>query len=84
MRKMMRQFYLMLVCLLVFDPVALDQACADACNAQTPMPNSLLNDHMHEEGFHDHHDHFTNTTPETNWKGMLGTCGKDWFRYKRI
>lgn len=31
-----------------FDPVALDQACADACNAQTPMPNSLLNDHMHK------------------------------------
>ena len=54
-----------------FDPVALDQACADACNAQTPMPNSLLNDHMHEEGFHDHHDHFTNTTPETNWKVCL-------------
>ena len=26
---------------------------------------------MHEEGFHDHHDHFTNTTPETNWKVCL-------------
>lgn len=54
-----------------FDPVALDQACADACNAQTPMPKSLLDDHIHEEGFHDHHDHFTNTTPETNWKVCL-------------
>lgn len=54
-----------------FDPVALDQACADACNAQTPMPKSLLDDHIHEEGFNDHHDHFTNTTPETNWKVCL-------------
>ena len=54
-----------------FDPVALDQACADACNAQTPMPNSLLDDQLHKEHFHDHHDHFTKTTPETNWKVCL-------------
>ena len=27
-----------------FDPVALDQACADACNAQKPMPGSLLDE----------------------------------------
>lgn len=65
-----------------FDPVALDQACADACNAQQPLPNSLLDDHLHDKHFHDHHDHFTNTTPETNWKSCLqhaeklglGTC----------
>ena len=25
-----------------FDPVALDQACVDACNAQQPMRGSLL------------------------------------------
>lgn len=54
-----------------FDPVALDQACADLCNAQEPLPNSLLHDHIHEAGFHDHHDHFTNTTPETNWSMCL-------------
>lgn len=54
-----------------FDPVALDQACVDACNAQEPMRNSLLDDHMHEEGFEDHHDHFTNTSPETNWEVCL-------------
>lgn len=59
-----------------FDPVALDQACADACNAQTPMPKSLLDDHLHSEGFHDHHDHFTNTTPETNWKVCLAHAEK--------
>ena len=54
-----------------FDPVALDQACADACNAQQPLPGSLLDDHMHEEHFHDHHDHFINTTPVTDWKVCL-------------
>ena len=54
-----------------FDPVALDQACADACNKMPVMPGSLLDDEMHKEHFCDHHDHFTNTTPETNWKVCL-------------
>nr|WP_317282665.1 DUF362 domain-containing protein [uncultured Sellimonas sp.] len=54
-----------------FDPVALDQACVDACNAQTPLPGSLLDERMHEEGFCDHHDHFTNTTPESGWEYCL-------------
>ena len=34
-----------------FDPVALDQACADDCNAQQPMPGSLLDDLMHDHDF---------------------------------
>lgn len=54
-----------------FDPVALDQACVDACNAQKPMPGSLLDDRMHEEGFCDHHDHFVNTTPDSGWEYCL-------------
>ena len=54
-----------------FDPVALDQACADACNAQQPIPGSLLDERMHAHGFCDHHDHFTNTTPESEWKVCL-------------
>ena len=54
-----------------FDPVALDQACADACNAQQPMRGSILDEHIHEEGFCDHHDHFTNTTPESEWETCL-------------
>ena len=37
-----------------FDPVALDQACADARNAQQPIPGSLLDDRMHEHDFCDH------------------------------
>ena len=59
-----------------FDPVALDQACADACLAQTPFANSQLGDHMAAEGFHDHHDHFTNTTPESEWQSCLEHAAK--------
>lgn len=54
-----------------FDPIALDQACADACNAAQPMHGSLLDERMHEPGFHDHHDHFQNTTPESEWETCL-------------
>ncbi len=54
-----------------FDPVALDMACADACNAQPVNPGSLLYDNMHADGFCDHHDHFVNTTPESDWKACL-------------
>lgn len=54
-----------------FDPVALDQACVDACLRQQPIRGSLLDDRMHEEGFVDHHDHFVNTTPESEWESCL-------------
>lgn len=54
-----------------FDPVALDQACADACLKATPLPNSVLGDHLSDEHFHDHHDHFKNTTPESEWETQL-------------
>ena len=53
------------------DPLALDQACADACLSATPLPNSQLHDHIHAPGFHDHHDHFVNSTPETDWRSCL-------------
>ena len=33
-----------------FDPVALDQACVDACLKQQPIPGSLLDDRMHAGG----------------------------------
>lgn len=54
-----------------FDPLALDQACADACLAATPMPNSQLSDHLADPNFHDHHDHFINSTPESEWRSCL-------------
>ena len=59
-----------------FDPVALDQACADACNAMPPVPGSVLDQHIHEEGFEDHHDHFVNTTPESEWESCLAHAEK--------
>ena len=49
------------------DPLALDQACVDACLAAEPMPDSQLADPK----FHDHHDHFTNSTPESEWRSCL-------------
>ena len=49
-----------------FDPVALDQACADAVNAQPGVPGSVL-----DEREHTHRDHFTDTHPDTNWETCL-------------
>lgn len=54
-----------------FDPLALDQACVDACLAAEPLPNSQLSDNMHSAAFVDHHDHFQNNAPETEWKNCL-------------
>ena len=54
-----------------FDPVALDQACADACLRQPVMPGSRLDQYLHTEGCEDHHDHFCNNFPETNWRSCL-------------
>ena len=54
-----------------FDPVALDQACVDACLAQTPYENSLLGDNMKKPDFEDHHDHFRNSSPESDWRNQL-------------
>ena len=53
------------------DPLALDQACVDACLNATPMPGSQLYERMHSPYFHDHHDHFKNSTPESEWKSCL-------------
>lgn len=54
-----------------FDPLALDQACADACMSSAPLPNSQLSDNMSRADFVDHHDHFKNSTPESEWKSCL-------------
>ena len=54
-----------------FDPLALDQACVDACMAAAPMPGSQLSDNLARRGFHDRHDHFINSTPESEWRSCL-------------
>ena len=51
-----------------FDPVALDMACIDAVNAQTPMCGSVA------DGPADHeyaHDHFQRIHPHTDWRSCL-------------
>ncbi len=59
-----------------FDPVALDQACADLCMAAQPLPNSRLADNMAAPGFVDWGDPFTNTTPESTWESCLAHAEK--------
>ena len=54
-----------------FDAVALDQACADACLAQTPIPGSRLSEMPHVSD-----DHFHNSYPETNWRAQLAHAEK--------
>lgn len=53
-----------------FDPVALDMACADACNRQPVIPGSMLDEQLHANA-HRHHDHFTDTFPTTSWRDTL-------------
>ena len=54
-----------------FDPIALDQACADACLKAKPLDNSQLGDHLAEPGWHCHHDHFKDSNPNIEWKATL-------------
>lgn len=54
-----------------FDPVALDQACADACLAASPLMNSQLSDHLAEKGWENHQDHFLDSNPRVDWKTTL-------------
>ena len=54
-----------------FDPLALDQACADACLKAQPLPNSQLAEQMALPDFCDRHDHFENTTPNSEYKTCL-------------
>ena len=54
-----------------FDPVAIDQACVDLCEKATPIRNSQLGDNMASPDFHDHHDVWLNSNPNTAWKETL-------------
>lgn len=74
-----------------FDPVALDQACADLCNRMPVMSGSILDDNCREHG-HDHEqghghehchadgagttDHFHMTHPDTEWESCLAHAEK--------
>lgn len=56
-----------------FDPIALDQACADAVNAMPVNPGSCTGGdaaHTHTHA-HDPADHFHYTHPDTHWEIQL-------------
>jgi len=59
-----------------FDPLALDQACVDACMAADPLPGSQLAENLAKADFHDHHDHFTNSRPESEWQSCMAHAEK--------
>ena len=59
-----------------FDPVALDQACADACLKTTPIENSQLGEHLAQPGWHCHHDHFKDSNPNIEWEATLDQAEK--------
>jgi uncharacterized Fe-S center protein len=54
-----------------FDPVALDQACVDACMKATPLPNSQLSDNLAQPDWHCHHDNLLDSNPSVDWKTTL-------------
>jgi hypothetical protein len=58
------------------DPLALDQACVDACMKATPLPGSQLAENLANKDFVDHHDHFTNCRPESEWKTCMDHAEK--------
>ena len=54
-----------------FDPVAIDQACVDACQKETPFRNSQLGDNLAKPNWNHHHDHFLDNNPNVHWKETL-------------
>lgn len=54
-----------------FDPVALDAACADGVNNQPVMKGSIL-----EKNGSSHQDHFTDVSPDTDWKVAIDYAEK--------
>ena len=54
-----------------FDPVALDQACIDMCQAATPIRNSQLGDHLANPNRPHFHDHFKDNNPNVHWEETL-------------
>ena len=54
-----------------FDPVAIDQACVDACQKMTPFADSQLGENLAKANWHHHHDHFLDSNPNVHWKETL-------------
>jgi len=54
-----------------FDPVALDQACVDACLAAQPLPNSQLGDNLAKPGWNCRHDNFLDSNPSVEYRAQM-------------
>lgn len=48
----------------------------DACLKAQPLPGSQLAERMAQSDFQDHHDHFENTTPNSEYKTCLAHAEK--------
>lgn len=59
-----------------FDPVALDAACVDMAQKQTPMPGSQLSDNLAKPDWEHHHDHFLDSNPDVEYKSTLSHAEK--------
>ena len=59
-----------------FDPVALDQACVDACLNAAPLPNSQLSTNLAKPGWNCYHDNFKDSNPNIEWKATLEQAEK--------
>lgn len=59
-----------------FDPVALDQACADLCNQAAPVAESILGENIRKRGEKEDHDHFHMTHPDTEWRTCIAHAVK--------
>lgn len=60
-----------------FDPVAIDQACADLVNKAPIISNSVLGENVKANTDDAHqHDHFHNNHPDTEWESCLDHCVK--------
>ena len=54
-----------------FDPVAIDQACADAALKADPIANSQLGDNLRKPGWNWNRDNFLDSNPNVRWKETL-------------
>ena len=43
----------------------------NACQKQQPLPGGQLYRNLHTAGFTDLHDHFKNSTPNSEWRACL-------------
>lgn len=61
-----------------FDPLALDQACVDACMAATPLPGSQLAKNMEKPDFGRSPRSFYQFYAGIGMANLFGTCRKNW------